>query len=116
PRASICFILPQEVSITISISPALFSTRSEEWGTPWDLFGVLNREFHFSLDPCATAANAKCQKFFTKKQNGLLRSWAHERVFLNPPYGKEIGLWMRKARQEAARGTLVVCLVHARTD
>lgn len=100
----------------MSISRALYSSRSEEWGTPWELFAALEREFHFSLDPCATATNAKCPKFFTKTEDGLQQDWSSERVFMNPPYGKTIAQWMRKARLEAGRGALVVCLVHARTD
>ena len=98
------------------ISSALYSSRSEEWATPWELYEVLNREFHFSLDPCATRLNAKCPKFFSKTGDGLKQDWSGDRVFMNPPYGKQIGLWMRKARTEASRGALVVCLVHARTD
>jgi phage N-6-adenine-methyltransferase len=100
----------------MTLSKTLFSSRSEEWGTPWPLFWILDWEFHFSLDPCATTHNAKCKKFFTKAEDGLKQDWAGERVFMNPPYGKAIGLWMRKARLEAEKGALVVCLVHARTD
>lgn len=98
------------------ISSALYSSRSEEWGTPHEIFAALDAEFHFSLDPCATTANARCPKFFTKTEDGLKQDWCGERVFMNPPYGKFIAQWMRKARTEAGRGALVVCLVHARTD
>lgn len=98
------------------ISPVLYSSRSEEWSTPQQLFDGLDQEFRFTLDPCATRTNAKCKRFYTKRIDGLLQSWAGERVFMNPPYGKEICVWMRKAREEAARSALVVCLVHARTD
>jgi len=99
------------------ISEALFSSRSEEWETPPDLFRRLNDEFRFTLDVCATAENAKCSKFFTKKENGLLQSWRGERCWMNPPYGKSIHYWMRKAKWEYIRnGTLVVALVPARTD
>lgn len=98
------------------ISEAFYSRRSEDWETPAELFDGFNQEFHFSLDPCATVFNAKCKTFFTKKQNGLLQDWSSHRVFLNPPYGKDIAKWMEKARAEAPRGALVICLVHARTD
>lgn len=100
----------------MTISKALYSARSEEWETPPSLFKTLDREFHFTLDPCASANNAKCRRFFTPQLNGMRQSWAGERVFLNPPYGRQIGDWMQKARKESARGALVVCLVHARTD
>src|SRR5579884_1599526 len=98
------------------IHPSLFTSRSEEWGTPRDLFQKLNREFRFTLDRCATALNAKCRRFFTKQQNRLIQSWRGQRVFMNPPYGKETRFWMEKARKEAAQGARVVCLVPARTN
>jgi phage N-6-adenine-methyltransferase len=100
----------------MTISSSLYSSRSEEWSTPQDFFAKLNHEFRFTLDPCASPQNAKCRRFFTKKQNGLVRDWSGERVFLNPPYGYLIGYWLRKAREESVKGALVVCLVHARTD
>jgi site-specific DNA-methyltransferase (adenine-specific) len=98
------------------VSLALFSSRSEEWGTPWALFEKLHREFNFTLDPCATRDNAKCEKYYNVNADGLKQDWSRDRVFMNPPYGRQIGDWMRKARQEAGKGALVVCLVHARTD
>lgn len=93
-----------------------FSSAKDEWSTPQDFFDALNQEFNFTLDPCATIENAKCVKFFTKEQDGLAQSWESERVFMNPPYGRTIKDWMRKAVEEAKRGALVVCLVPARTD
>lgn len=68
-------------------SGALFSSRSEEWGTPPALFNMLDREFHFTLDPAATKENARCAKYFTKEQNGLQQNWSMDRVFMNCPYG-----------------------------
>lgn len=53
----------------------MFSRESDEWSTPQDLFDKLNEEFKFTLDPCATAENAKCKKYFTAEQNGLLQDW-----------------------------------------
>lgn len=100
----------------MAIGTALYSSRSEEWATPHDFFLTLDRRFHFTLDPCATPHNAKCKRFFMKKDNGLEQDWSRDRVFMNPPYGKQIGLWMKKAKAEAAKGALIVCLVHARTD
>lgn len=52
-----------------------FSHESDEWETPQDLFDKLDDEFHFDLDPCATAENAKCDVYFTREQNGLSVSW-----------------------------------------
>jgi site-specific DNA-methyltransferase (adenine-specific) len=81
-----------------------------------DLFARLDAEFHFDLDPCASAENAKCPRYFTAKEDGLKQEWTG-RVFMNPPYGRAIALWVAKA-WEASQMTaeLVVCLVPARTD
>ena len=98
------------------IHDALYSSRSEEWSTPGDLFHLLDDEFHFTLDPCATAANAKCEKFFTKQQNGLLEDWGTEIVFCNPPYGVQMRAWARKCHDAALGGATVVLLAHSRTD
>ena len=57
------------------ISPALFSSETDQWATPAALFSELDREFHFNLDPCADAHNHKCAKYFTKEDNGLSQSW-----------------------------------------
>jgi phage N-6-adenine-methyltransferase len=100
----------------MTISRTLYSSRSEEWPTPQSFFELLNQEFKFTLDPCATRSNAKCRAFFTKKQNGLDRDWGGHRVFCNPPYGREMREWARKCFEASSRGALVVLLAHARTD
>lgn len=84
------------------------------WATPQDLFDELNNRHKFNLDPCATKENAKCKKFFTKKEDGLKQSWKNKRVFMNPPYGRGIGSWIKKASEGGAE--IVVCLLPARTD
>jgi phage N-6-adenine-methyltransferase len=91
-----------------------FSSKTNEWATPQDFFDKLNEEFGFSLDPCATPESAKCEKFYTKQDDGLSKSWANETVFMNPPYGRQIGKWIRKAAEETT--ATVVCLIPARTD
>ena len=94
-----------------------FSSKTCEWETPQEFFDEWNAEFGpFELDPCATSENAKCPKYYTKADDGLVQPWAPYKVWLNPPYGREIGLWMAKAYEESLRGALVVCLVPARTD
>lgn len=80
------------------------------------MFGPLDAEFGFTLDPCATVKNAKCARFFTEAINGLAQDWWRERVFMNPPYGREIYAWTNKARRQAAAGALVVGLLPASTD
>jgi site-specific DNA-methyltransferase (adenine-specific) len=93
-----------------------FSSRTDDWSTPQWLFDSIDQEFHFTLDPCATDRNAKCQKFFTRAQNGLLQDWRTHVVFMNPPYGREIGLWMKKACDASQAGATVVALIPARPD
>jgi phage N-6-adenine-methyltransferase len=91
-----------------------YSSQTNEWATPQDLFDRLNQEFGFTLDPCATPENAKCERFYTKGDDGLSKSWAGETVFVNPPYGRQIRLWIKKAAEEVT--ATVVCLIPARTD
>lgn len=90
-----------------------FSSETDLWSTPQDFYDELNKEFGFTLDPCATTENAKCDKFFTKEYDGLSQSWDGEIVFMNPPYGREISAWMKKASDAKS---IVVCLVPSRTD
>lgn len=99
------------------IDQALYSSRTEEWPTPQEFFDELDREFHFTLDPCATDENAKCPKYFTKEQDGLLQDWGNEVVFCNPPYGrKTMRLWARKCYESSLNGTTEVMLAPSRTD
>jgi len=92
-----------------------FSSQTPEWSTPDDLFGELNEVFHFDLDACASCANAKCDRFFTKEQDALEQLWQGT-VWMNPPYGREIGKFMCKAYESSLAGATVVCLVPSRTD
>ncbi len=96
------------------INKGLMSSNTYEWGTPQELFDTLNKEFHFTLDPCATKDNAKCEIYYTKQENGLSKSWNNEIVFMNPPYGTEISKWVEKG-SKIINGTCV-CLLPARTD
>jgi phage N-6-adenine-methyltransferase len=98
--------------------PVHFSSRTCEWATPQELFDRLADRFGgFTLDVCATTDNAKCAAYFTRAQDGLAQSWTG-RVWCNPPYGRAIGHWLRKALESVQGGSaeLVVCLVPARTD
>lgn len=98
------------------ITSGLFSSTTPEWATPQDLYDALDAEFHFELDPCATHANHKAPLYFTKEQDGLAQDWGKLRTFINPPYGREIGKWVRRAREHAEGGGLrSPCSQHART-
>jgi phage N-6-adenine-methyltransferase len=100
----------------MAIHEALYSSRSEEWPTPQDFFNTLNAEFHFTLDPCATELNTKCQSFFTKEVNGLKQDWGQHVVFCNPPYGRCMRDWAHKCFEASQGGATVVLLAHSRTD
>ena len=98
------------------INNALFTSNSDEWATPQDVFDKLNCEFHFDLDPCATANNHKTDLYFTAEQDGLYQNWGGHKVFCNPPYS-EIDKWVEKAWRESRQDyTTVVLLIPARTD
>lgn len=92
----------------------MFSKKSDEWATPQNLFDELNKEFAFTLDPCATKENAKCEKFYTIQEDGLSKSWKGETVFCNPPYS-QIKEWVKKCYNEAWKCRIVL-LIPARTD
>ncbi len=94
-----------------------FSSKTDLHATPQRFFDELNAEFGFRLDAAANEDNAKCANYFTREENALLHPWAaYENIFLNPPYGREIGAWITKARDESLKGATVVCLLPARTD
>ena len=67
------------------------------------------------MDVCATSENAKCKKYYGPEEDGLKQEWKGV-CWMNTPYGREIGKWMKKANESALAGTTVVCLVPARTD
>lgn len=97
------------------LTAGLTSSLTDEWATPQALFDALDREFRFTVDVCATHSNAKCRRYYTKAEDGLKQDWAGETVFMNPPYGRAIGQWVRKAAE--SRGTAVtVGILPARTD
>lgn len=94
-----------------------FSSKSNEWQTPPELFKKLDDEFHFQLDAAATKENALCENFFTQEQDSLKQDWAsYGRIFVNPPYGRVISQFVEKAYLESRKGCVVVMLIPARTD
>lgn len=91
---------------------AMFSSKTDLWETPQALFDELNKEFGFELDACAIKENAKCDRYFTPEIDGLKQEWSGT-VWCNPPYGRQIGKWVKKAAESNAT---VVMLVPSRTD
>lgn len=109
-------LLPLPYSLVATdMNEVHYSSSSDDWETPQILFDALDQEFKFTLDPCASITNAKCKKFYTLDDDGLSKSWKDERVFMNPPYGRQICDWVKKAYLESSHA-LVVCLLPARTD
>ena len=93
-----------------------FSSATDQWATPQDFFDLMDNQYGpFDLDVCADSLNAKCEKYFTREDNGLAKKWSGK-CWMNPPYGKEISMWMKKAYESSGNGSVVVCLVPARTD
>ncbi len=84
---------------------AHFMSLRLDWKTPAALYTELDKEFHFDFDPCP----------IDPKFDGLAISWG-DRNFVNPPYGRQIGKWIKKAFDESRVGKLVVLLIAARTD
>lgn len=99
------------------LNQGLFSSEKQDWCTPQQFFDELDAEFHFVLDAAAPHQNSKCKRCFTPEDDGLIQNWdMGGAVYCNPPYGKEIGLWVKKAYEEAQKGTTIVMLIPARTD
>jgi len=92
-----------------------FSSRTDLWETPAEFFQSLNAEFGFTRDVCALPSNAKCSRYYTPEADGLKQTWRGV-CWMNPPYGREIGKWVKKAWESAEQGATVVCLLPARTD
>lgn len=87
-----------------------------DWETPPELFERYERRFAFTLDVCASACNAKCASYFTPSIDGLKQNWGRNTCWMNPPYGRTIGAWVRKACEASQAGATVVCFLPARTD
>jgi phage N-6-adenine-methyltransferase len=120
----------------------MFSTGNDEWETPKELFNKLDKIYNFTLDVCATTENAKCERYYTKLEDGLKQSWDGEVCWMNPPYSKPENPckpnckkkscikrgyhvteykpgqedWIAKAYKESEKGAIVVALLPVRTD
>lgn len=90
----------------------MFSSNTGLWETPQELFDKLNAIHHFTCDVCALPENAKCDKYYTPEIDGLSQAWSGV-CWCNPPYGREIGKWVKKAYESNCK---VVMLLPARTD
>jgi len=93
----------------------MFSSKDMTWETPQDIFDKLNKEFNFTLDVCALPETAKCKDYYTPEIDGLKQKW-NGICWMNPPYGRQLGVWIKKAYEESLNGNVVVCLIPSRTD
>lgn len=98
------------------LNDSLYSSEKMDWGTPKKLFDKLNNYFGFTLDPCSSDENKKCEKHYTVHDDGLTKDWSKDIVFMNPPYGRIMSDWIKKAYEESLKGSTIVCLVPSRTD
>lgn len=97
----------------------MMSSIRQDWATPRQLFEMLSKEFHFTLDVCATLDTAVCEQFLTAENDSLALPWTvapGHTVWMNPPYGRKIGDWIERAYRESTLGVTVVCLLPGRTD
>ena len=96
----------------------LWSSKDEKWRTPKYVFDHFNKEYKFNFDAAASPQNAKCKNFLSQSDNALESNWCRKgrRIWLNPPYSRQMGVWIEKAYKESQKGCLVACLVFARTD
>lgn len=88
----------------------------DDWRTPTWLFDELHAEFDFTVDAAACAESAKLERYWCLEDDGTVKSWAGERIWCNPPYGKATTLWVDKAIFSRHNTPLSVLLVPSRTD
>jgi site-specific DNA-methyltransferase (adenine-specific) len=113
------------------VNKGTLTSNRQDWETPQAFFNELDREFHFVLDVAATSENAKCENFYTEKEDGLSQNWGGGEqidvnpsnvvartgaVWCNPPYSKQLGKWVKKASEESKKGVTVVMLIPSRTE
>jgi len=92
-----------------------FSSARSNWSTPQAFFDELNKEFNFTRDVCAEPHTARCERFWTREDDALSKEWEGV-CYMNPPYGREITKWIKKAYDSSRSGATVVCLIPSRTD
>ena len=84
----------------------MMTSLSPHWSTPKHVYQYLNDQYKFDFDPCPLMEN---------NFDGLSVEWGN-RNFINPPYGRDIGKWIKKAYEENLNGKLCVLLIPSRTD
>lgn len=99
------------------MNKVLFSSKRNNWTTPKELFNILDNQFHFTLDACADEYNHLCDKYYTEQDSCLNHSFENEVVFMNPPYSRNMRVFIKKCYDEARiHNAKIVLLVPSRTD
>jgi phage N-6-adenine-methyltransferase len=98
---------PQQVGVNGPLDEVDDRGTHPDYFQPWD-----KRFGGFTLDVAAAPHNAKCDRFFTRVDDGLIQSWANERVWCNPPYSG-LGDWLAKAWEEWSTTRGIVMLLPA---
>ena len=89
----------------MTLNAGLFTSLTPHWATPQGLYKQLDAEFHFDFDPCPLHTAF----------DGLAIEWGMCN-YVNPPYGRMLGLWLKKAVEESRKGKTIVMLLPSRTD
>lgn len=107
-------------------SGAALTSNDDTWTTPRSYFAQVSRSYNFTLDAAALTSSTLCDEWYgpdhpdPARRDALLCDWHADArggdIWLNPPYGREMNIWMQKAYLEASKGSTVVCLVPSRTD
>ena len=95
---------------------AIFSSQNNNWETPKELFEKLNDEFNFTLDATASQKNAKCQRYYDEEMNCLVQHPTNESIFMNPPYSRQIKLFVKWIFENYKNNKVIVLVIPARTD
>lgn len=89
----------------MSFDRVVFSSASDRWATPPDVYEALNEEFSFDFDPCPLDGEVD-------GLSPLFSEWKDKRVFCNPPYNRNFGAWLTRGLE----AEIAVFLIPARTD
>lgn len=83
----------------------MFSSKTDNWATPQDFFNEINKEFDFNLDPCSSDDNHKCDKYYTREDDGLAQNWGGTGFSVIRHMGEILGNGWRSATERAAKTT-----------